>query len=460
MQTNGTKRRMLSVAAVALLALAILPLVGGSASAAAVGPSVASPDRSVEWAYGGEGWASGTAVSGHLTWNASAGAVVIFNATNTSSTTTELTANRTVAISISATFSAPGTTITYNLKAYEQDLAYANITNASSVTLSNLTTVPALGLINASLHATASLKASLVGTVGNLSASDYLNVSGWAHAQVAFSPALGLVPLNLTGVTGWGSAANASGSAAWNVSWAFANHGWNGTSASLNGDVNGTWSATTEVLLVGHVAGPWAHWVDHRARTAVVLGLVGPFDLYAGILLVPHAFNLFGGGVHAYDGAGVGGASVRAEYLFVTNGPRHLSAESVTAANLTAGAPTPSSYVSAGLAPALAPATAAAAPAASPTPTVWEQPEGVPAAQGQAHCLVFSCPGSSNPLAKLFLPIAIVAVAAVAAIAVILSRRSRGRGGQPTTTPLSAQTPIGPTPPTGVDPTGSVRPPP
>lgn len=459
MKTNGTKARVLSIAAVALMALAVVPLLASSASAATVatGP-VPAAGTSPEWAYGGQGWSAGgvTIGGGNLTWNASVAAVVIYKATNTSSTTTELSANRTVAVTIAATYTGTAASWTYHLKAVETDAADANITNASSVTLPNLTKVPALGILNASLRSNVSLQASLVGVAGTKMMSDYLNVSGWAHAQVVFTPSLGLIPLNLTGLTSWGSAANASGSAAWNVSWAFANHGWNGTSEDLSGDINGTWSTTTEVILVGHVAGTYSRWVDHRLRTAVGLSLSGPFDLYAGVLLVPHAFDLFGGGVHAYAGAGVGATAVTSEYLFVTNGPRHLSVESVTAANLTAGTSTPTAYTTngGGEVPAASPSAATA------DPTVWEQPESPAAAQSQAHCLQFGCPSSSNPLGGLFVPIAVAAVAAVVAVALVLGRRSRGRGGQRADIPLSAQARVGPTPPTGVEPAGSVRPPP
>jgi hypothetical protein len=450
---------MLSIAAVALVALAVVPLLASAASAAAVAPGTLAPaGKSAQWAYGGEGWAGGGISAGTttLSWNASVGAVVIFNATNTSANTVELTASRTVAVTISATFTGPYTSWAYHLKAVETDKAYVNLTNASTVTLANSTKVPALGILNASVQANASLKASLVGVVDNRSVGDYLNVSGWAWAKVAFDPSLGLIPLNLSGVSSWHSSSDASGSAAWNLSWAYTDYRWNGTSGSYSGDVNGTWSTTTVVSLVGHVAGTYAKWVDHRLRTAVALGLSGPFDLYAGVLIVPHAFDLFGGGVTAYDGAGVGATAVTSEYLFVTNGPRYLWAGSVTAANMTAGTSTPAALASTagGAMPAVTPSASGSA-----DPTVWEQPESLSAAQSQAYCLQFGCSGSSNSLGGLVLLGGIVAAVAVVAIALVLRRRSRGRSGQPAGAPLSAPPVVGPTPPTGVAPPGSVRPP-
>jgi len=452
MQKNGTKGRMLSIAAVALLALAVVPVLASTASAATVAPA-ASP-TSTEWAYGGQGWSAGGITAGRasLTWNASAGAVVIYNATSTGPNTTELSAIRTVAVTISASFSAPYTSWAYHLKAVEIDRAYANLTNASTVTLANTSVVPALGLLNASLHANASLQASLVGKVANLTASDYLNVSGWARAAVDFSPSLGLFPLNLSGVTSWTSAATATGNAAWNLTWNFADHGWNGTSASKSGNVSGTWTTTTAVALFGHVGGTYAKWIDHRLRTAIALGLSGPFDLYAGVLLVPHAFDLFGGGVTAYAGSGMGATAVTSEYLFVSSQGRHLNAQSVSAGNFSAGTANPSTITlpSTGMQPAVSPA------AGSSGATVWEQPESPAAAQSQASCLEFGCGSGAKPL-SLALPILIVGVVAVVAIALILSRRSKG--GQAADTPLSAQPAGGPTMPTRVDPSGPARPP-
>lgn len=460
MQRNGTRNRTWSIAAVALLALAVVPVLASSASAAPV-PSgaTASAAASSEWAYGGEGWNAGGITAGHATfaWNASVGAVVIYNATATGPTTTELTASRTISVTISASYTAPGTSWVYHFKAVETDHGYANVTNASSVTLANLTTVPALGLLNASLHANASLQASLVGVVGNRSASDYVNVSGWADAQVVLDPSLGLVPLNLTGVTSWSSQSDASGSAAWNLTWSYVNHGWNGTTASHSGNANGTWSATTEVYLVGHVAGPYSKWVDHKLRTAVALGLTGPFDLYAGVLLIPHGFDLFGGSAQPYAAAGVGTTTVASEYLFVTNGPRHLSVQSVTAANLTTGASAPVDLASSG--GPMEPAAMTQAASGGQDPTAWEQPESPAAAQSQAFCLQFGCSAGSNPLRGLIVPVAIAAVAAVVAVALLASRRSRGRQGPQAYVPPSTQPVPVVTPPTGVPPAGPAQPP-
>jgi hypothetical protein len=274
MRTKIGWKRLASIAAVSVLALALLPMVSSTASAASVG---ATSTGTATWAYGGHNSSSNGSVplgKATLSWNDTAGVYLIYNATATGPNTTELTATRTVVVSVSLSLTSPLANWTYQYKAAEDDRGFANVTNASAtVQLSNGTTVAALGLLNASLLANVTVQASLVGASGNHSVSDYLNVSGWANAHVGFSPTLGLIPLNLTGVTGWSSSSQASGNAAWNVSWSYQNHGWNGTSASHSGDFNGTWSAMTDVTLRGAVFGPSAVWNDHRARTGIGLAL-------------------------------------------------------------------------------------------------------------------------------------------------------------------------------------------
>jgi hypothetical protein len=458
MQTDGTKRRFASIAAVALLAFAVVPALAGSASAATVA-SGAHPaaSASADWAFGGSGSVSASASLGgySLSYGASIGAAVIYNATPTGLTTTELTASRTVALTISLSLTTPNASVSYNLKAVEVDHAYANVTNASSVTLGNGSVVPALGLLNASLHATVSLQASLAASNASGHASDNVNVSGWANSQVQFTPALGLIPLNLSGVTDWGAVANASGSAAWNITWAYADHGWNGTNAAESGYISGTWSKAATVVLIGHVAGTYDKWVDHKLRTAIGLALAGPFDLYAGVVLVPHSADLFGTANQNYTASGVGSTAVTSEYLYVANGPRYLSVESVSAGNMTAGNSTLGLAVPAESTGGHPLATTST----STTPTAWEQPESPSAAQQQAYCLQFGCPGSSNPWAGLLVPLAVVGVAAVVAIGLLLSRRPRNRAGQTVDVPLSAQFPNAPAPPSGVEPNGPVPPP-
>ena len=445
MRTRGERNRLASIAVVALVALAVVPVLASSASAAPV-PSSASGSRSTSWAFGGEAsWGkAGTIIgTGTLTWNVTVGVDVVYNATNTTANITELSATRTIVVDVTATYTGPVVTWSYSFKATENDLAYANVTNAAAVTLvPGGSSVAALGILNASVHGNASIQASLLGATANKSMSDYLNVSGWGKAAAAFTPALGLVPLNLTGVTGWSSNASADSSRAWNVSWAYSDHGWDGVNTSDHGDFNGTYTNVTQVYLNGSVGPVYSHWSDHALRTAVRLTLSGPFDLHAGIFLVPRQFDLFNGAAHPFDAAALGTSAAETEYVFFDAG--RVSARSMTAANMTAGASTPATFVSSGSGPS---------PASTPqvadySGTVWAQPESPSAAQAQANCLEYGCPGTPH---SWLLTIGIVAVAAVVAVALVVGLRSRGRRGKAADTPLTG-TPSMPTPPSGPTP--------
>jgi hypothetical protein len=458
MRTNGTKTRLATISVAALMALAVVPVLAASASAAAAPASVVpAAGSSGAWAYGGQGYSSGKISLGpeSLSWNASATVDVVYNATNTTPNITEVKVTRTVVVSVAASYAAPNVSWNYNFKAAEDDQAYANLTDAATVTAQpSGTNVTALGLMNASLHANASVVASLVGSKDGQTASAYLNASGWAKAQVALTPALGLIPLNLTGISSWTSSAMAAGSAAWNLSWSWVDHDFNGTGGSRSGDVNGTWSTATEVTLNGGVAPSAFVWSDHRARTAIGLATTGPFDLHGGFVLVPHGFDLFGGAnARGFGDTGVGSTVIASEYIYVNAGP--VSARSVTAANLTASAQAPTALAPSGDSPAAEPQ------ADSPTPTVWAQPMSPSAAEHQATCAQYGCAASPGLLGQLVLPLAIAGVVAVAAIALIAARRPRK--GTAADVPLGAA-PIGAaavTPPTGMgsDPTPGPLPP-
>ena len=452
-----TKTKLAVVAATALLALMIVPVLATTASAASVGPaSGTGSSASGQWAYGGEGSFSASRTVGPISYSvsATAGIDVILNATNTSANITELTASRTIVVSVTETYSGPLVTWAYGFKLAEDDLAWANVTNAANVTLNGGASVPALGLLNASLHANVTLAAYLKGSSGGHSMSDYLNASGWGKGQVTMTPALGIVPLNLSGVSGWHSMAVASGAASWNITWGLADHGWNSTTTTAGGSINGTWTTTTGVFLFGHVAGNTSRWSDHRLRTAVGLalegahGAAGPFDLYAGFFLVPRGFDLLHTGSNAVTSAGLGSSAVASSYVYVSH-RGHLTARSTTAANLTTGSSTP--YTAATVVTGATPA------ASSPGTTVWAQPESPQAASSQAACLQFGtgCPAGAKPFGGWFLALAIAGVAAVVAVALVLGRSSRSRSppARRADLPLGVAPGVGPAPPT--PPTGT-----
>ncbi len=429
-----------AAAVVVLLVLGLVPAFAGSASAAGTGAS-GSGTASGPWAYGGQGWSNAKVSSGNvdLSWNASFGLVALFNATNTTNATVELSEQRTVALALAVSGSAPNLSFRLNVKALELDAASVNLTRSASVTLANGSTAGALGLLNASDRSTVTLAESLVGSYRGSPFSGYLNVTGKAEAHVAFTPTLGLVPLHLTPGLGWSSTSVATATSSWTIAYDWARHSALGSNAS-SATRSGGWNGTTVVTLSGAAGSAQSLFHDHLARTMVVLALSGPFGLRDGFVLVPSGFDFFDGSSQPYDTEAVtGSATISTESLFVTDGS--LSARSVTAARAssTFGSPRiPLDVSSSGGA-----RVATSSPASSNWSTsVLAQPESPSQAKAQAYCLQFTCSSSrAFPLGAVVL--GLVVVVAVVATLLVLARRSHRRSSIEANTAAPATVPTG-----------------
>ncbi|HTP53835.1 MAG TPA: hypothetical protein VML94_02580 [Thermoplasmata archaeon] len=373
--------------ATVMVVVGLLAAFGATASAAPVHPDGAA---TVAWAYGGTGGSNGTITIGALTasWSASVSVVVILTATPTVANTTELEEQRTIGVTLSVSVSGPNGSLAFNYKAMEADTGYANITNDSTVYVAG-SPVPALGLDNSSFHGVATLAESLVAKSLGQTASAYLNVSAVANAAVQFTPALGLIPLNLSDAPTWNSSANASPAANWNISYNYALHGWNNTNASGGAARNGSWTASGPVYLTGHVLaiGLLPHFRDHVARLGIVLAISGPAHLYEGFLVVPRGFDLFGGAHHDFSEESMANVTISGDTLFVNSG--HVAVSSMTASETTVGG-------AQGAQPMVAPSgSATSVPDASTYgASAVAQPESVAAAQSQSHCIQFGCSGA------------------------------------------------------------------
>jgi hypothetical protein len=445
--SGGTQQRIIRTSAVLLLALAIVPALAGSAGAAPVASAGSSASTSA-WAYGGQAWSNGSISIGsdNITWHVSYGETVIFNATNTSSTTTQLKLERTVMLTVALTLSNATTSASYSLRALETDTGYANVTTQGTVYVSDVAT-SALGLLNASLVAQASIAESVSATLSGQTESAAFNASGSAHGSVSFAPALGLVPLNLTGVTFWNSSAVATPSVTWSGGYAWSYSALNGSSASGQNKFFGNWTASSSVALDGAlVTGVLPAFHDHRARVGIVLGVSGPLDLYDGVLVIPHAFDFFGGASPANGTGSMGSATLSNESLYLTTGNVHMTSFTAAGASLNAipadgsiGLASP-----AGLQGAVARASSSVTGA-----SLVMQPESPSQAQAQAHCLdQYGCYGGPGGLGPLTIALVALGIAAVAGAVAVVAMRSRRR-------PIPAPYPAGGaaagmTPPMGV----------
>ncbi len=403
-----------------LVAVAIVPALSGAANAASVTPAT-SANPANQWAYGGQGWSNGTVQLGNTTinWSAMYGWTVVFTVTPTASGVWMIEEQRTIAATVSASATGPVRSIVYHFHTQEADTGFANVTNGSSVYV-NGSAVPALGILNASASLQGATEQSVTQTAGSLSRSAYLNITRSGEFAVAFSPSLGLIPLNLTGVNQWNSTATETGAGAWTIAWNWSDQGYNGTVKSGSGSDNGSLNGSATVSVTGYKVGLTHPFTDGKSRVGIVLIFQGPFNGYDGFLLVPRAFDPWGAAAMPYSSLALGTTAVSSEHLYVSPG---AFGPSVTAADQTFGSS--DSAVSAG-------------PASQPGSTVQGEPMSVAQAQSIAHGLTStpsstgSSPAAGGSLLLVGVGIAVIAVV-VGAVGVISlrsynRRRSKGNG--------------------------------
>ncbi len=400
----------IAVGVALLMTVAIVPALSGAGHAAPITTATTSP--SDQWSYGGQGWSNGSLQFGNSTvnWTGVFGWTVTFTVTNVSVGVWTVEEQRTVGATFTLDVQTPSRTADYYYHAQEIDTAFANVTNASAVYV-NGSAVPALGILNASATVSSLVEESATGTFDGHSRSAYLNVTGTAHADVSFSPSLGLIPLNLSGVNQWNSTSTATSSAAWTVDWAWSDEGFNGTVRSGSGAANGSLSGTATVSVFGSKV-PVNHvWSDGKARIGIALFVEGPFDLYDGFILVPHAFDFFGGAPQGFNSLSFASSSIASEDLYVSSGP---GGHAVTAATQTFGST--DSLVTAEAGPGASPA---ASGARSPGTTVM----GEPISSSQAAAInrdITNSGSSSSPASGTTSSGLLVVGVAIAVIAVIV----------------------------------------
>ena len=373
---------LLGLAVVPTFAGALSPSTASSATAASVaagcsagstntgGQSGGSSDT--QWAYGGEGYSNWSFSFHNVTfsYNSTFGWTVIFTAVANSTTgVTMLSEQRTLGITVWANLTTPKVSASYLYHAYEADGAFANVTNQSTVYV-NGSPVAALGLLNASVAACSTVHQAISIANQTVTRNGYLNVNGTADAAVSFSPSLGLIPLNLSGVEQWNSSSTATTAASWNVSYAYQElNGSSGTGSRV-----GSLSGSYPVEITGYqFEARHAFW-DQKPRTGVILIFEGPFNSYDGFILLPRGFDFFGTAVQGYSPYGFGTASIASENLYVSHGPGGLA---VTAADQSFAA------ANTGMNGFMGPSTMVASDALnSPSATVYGQP--MPVSQAQA----------------------------------------------------------------------------
>lgn len=412
------------------------PLAGATPSSS-VGSSEAS------WAYGYLKTASfgplrasdGYLYEGMVT----VGYEVIINETNTSSSTFELAIHRTMGVAISIEFCKPNclsSTYFANLtgRAYEDTFAWANFTTSGTVE-ENAQPAPAFALLNSSSSVTSALTESthsllprLVGGVAARSSSLSAEIS--STANVRFTPALGLIPLNLTPGSEWSSSSAyvAHGAAEYSYYYHFLGPAANITVNPPPGSYNV--SSSGNVSVVGSYLSSNAVSLGGVTFPAITLLISGPFSVREGIILIPNATDLFDSSTQPWTPEQNSSATVQAvavDFKPYVRDHFGLEASSWSYA-LSSADPADSSDAATAVSP-LTPAASTENPVA--TNTVQGQPEDPQEAAAGSQCLTsgLGCSTTGAPSSgKLLVGVvgaAIVAGVVALIVAVVIADRRR-----------------------------------
>ncbi|MFI5414859.1 MAG: hypothetical protein ACHQ16_04230, partial [Candidatus Lutacidiplasmatales archaeon] len=426
-------------------------LAGPATGVLAAGPALPSADitslaSNQTWAYGGSEWTNVTGTanaangSGTYSIHAFFGVQVILKETNTSATTFELTANRTMLGEVFASYCrpdclSPSATGNLTLRAWEVSLASANFTTAG-VVLGPHGAVPALAISNSSAVSSAKLTESatirLLGPAATHAATWNLSVQSTAQAAIAFSPALGLIPNNLSATPNWSAKSTLTGSGAWSVGFAYAHVPFVGTPVTASHSASGSVAGSGNITLLGTDLGPV---VLHGgiSTTAIRLAVLGPFAVREGFILVPTGADLFEGSGD-WQGDSVGGTTAgtdAVDFAAGTGGHPTIDASSTRyEANSTATA-SQGALMASGSNPM------ASAAEGTGSKTVQAQPETAAQANAAAGCLrsgTCGTAGSEAPtgIARGFIVLTVAVVGLTVAVVGLVVARQPPRKDPPT----------------------------
>lgn len=427
----------------------IVPFASAGAVPAFAQPNPSNPPQS--WAYGASWGATlslnGSAISGGvsygyqleehaaLTWN------VIFTQTNTSSSAFTINATRTLGAEVYIQGCSPSCSTpvaTYNITAvgWEQDFAWANFTTTGSVLLNGTTAVPAVALQNEYIHVVGNLTATENWKTRTASGNIYYASAVEAQATAAFTPALGLFPMNMTVGQHWASSAayTASGS------YSKACHAYASNYGVATCNASGSLTGAGTVTVVGAdtawgVVVPGRSYPFHVVTLAIATGATSSyqFDASDGIFLLPQATNQFSSGATSTSADSTAATGFSATTIDVQNQGGHVGIAAAQG-QLSTSAST-GSLASLGAVGASAPAAIAPQDASSAPQSIQATPEGVGQAQGEDACIVqaSTCSGISPAVHNGLFFVLIVGIIAVAVVVAVVASRRRGSGRAPLT---------------------------
>jgi len=371
--------------------------------------------------------------------NATFGYTVTIYENSTSPTTFELTVFRTMGFAYSVRFcnaacAAPQQWANQTFRIYEATATFANFTSQGTVT-ENGSEVAAIALQNTTSFLHANLTESTDVYLPSLDQLGphlgYLAANLVASASVRFSPALGLVPVQLVSGSTWNSSSEftALGSAAW--SYYYAMHRPVGTFQI--GPVSGqeSLSASGTVAVEGSYSAANAFPYGGTSYPAILLTIIGPFDVREGVIFVPTVIDVFGPSPQPWNGNATGAASAQMATLDLKPGGGDRLQPVASSWRYSSDAANSASSATVGPASS-GPSVAVTSNNPVASGTVQGVPETAAEANGAQQCLTTggNCPGGpAGPnlrglIGDIVLFGVVVTVAVVIALAVVTRRRA------------------------------------
>lgn len=415
---------MMVVLAVALSVVILWVPAGASAASPSAGPISATSEQ---WAFGGHasvsfsckdsGCFNDSAFHGSYSVSYYVGWVVIYTRTNLSTAQTmiegQAALNASAHFAFSETVNGSTEALSANLAGVETSSGFTNLTTGS-VTLTsaaNMTTwtSPALAIMNAASLKAFNFSGSYSVQSPNGSGSANFDFGGHESSSIAFTPSLGIVPVDPQAGDVWNAVAPFSASGSWVSGYSISvgsalgggasESNWTTDSVARTGvlGVNGT--DVGAITLFDKYASP------PKSVTAQIVYLdfgSGPFTLSDGWLVVPS--GLYSGLFAGLGGSGGSTSSPSNETAYYQTGSGFVGAGIAGSASLPVGV-TGSSPISLSL---------------------EAGPEPVGVAQQQYNAIT-SSGGSSGGFPWIWFGVVVVIVVLALIAAVLVLRRSRGR---------------------------------
>lgn len=426
---RDTGRRATAVTSVALAGFMVFVLTSSSLALAAPAPSTAHPSS---WAYGGVKSVSVGPAIARDGWvyqgNATIGYSVVLAQANTTAGI-EVFANRTVGVSFAVKFCLPSckdptSYAMLSFREWETSRSVVNFTTQGTVNESG-NAVAALALINSTtiVHANLTESASsllppALGSGPAVLREKYLAADVSGQASVAFSPDLGLIPLQLgSAPQQWSSESAFQATGTTDYAYYFSSLG--PLANTTLGPISGHWSASPSgnVTVVGSYSPDATITFGGTTYPVLQIAVSGPFAVGEGFIFIPSQADLFGGESQPWGGNESGAATAEMSYLDAK--PFEGGHLGIAASNwaYTSDALNPADAIlsSGGLLPATT-----APPSTVTSTSVQGAPYSPDQAQSSSNCLI-SGSGCPLPFGNLDLRGLLTSALAVGAVVAVVA---------------------------------------